>query len=99
MTATPPCARRGTHGFVQLALDTRTSTRMAIKFIPRDQKMQTKSVLRCTLARAALRNGAVHLCASGRRLLSWLPSLSAFGLQQHVLQQHITWGAAVLRLM
>ena len=41
-----PLHRRGTHGFVQLALDTRTNTRMAIKFIPRDQKMQTKSVLR-----------------------------------------------------
>ena len=35
---------------MQLALDTRTNTRMAIKFIPRDQKMQTKSVLRLVLA-------------------------------------------------
>ena len=41
-----PVGRRGTHGFVQLAVDTRTNVRMAIKFIPRDQKMQTKSVLR-----------------------------------------------------
>jgi hypothetical protein len=47
-------SRRGTHGFVQLALDTRTNTRMAIKFIPRDQKMQTKSVLRCARTRASL---------------------------------------------
>ena len=39
--------RRGTHGFVQLAIDTRSNTQVAIKFIPRDQKMQTKSILRC----------------------------------------------------
>ena len=46
LAAVMPVEHRGTHGFVQLALDTRTNVRMAIKFIPRDQKMQTKSVLR-----------------------------------------------------
>jgi len=37
---------RGSHGFVQLALDMDTGNQVAIKFIPRGPNMQTKSILR-----------------------------------------------------
>ena len=40
---------RGSHGFVQLAVDLKTGNEVAIKFIKRGSNMQAKSILRCEM--------------------------------------------------